>query len=97
MNHIRDRRRYRALLRAWPREHRDRYGAEMEEAFLALLRMDRARHGALGSVRCWLGAGTDAVLRGLGSRVSWTTTGGDVMGSTVSDSTYGSALEPSKT
>jgi putative ABC transport system permease protein len=81
----RDRLRYRALLRAWPRVQRDRYGAEMEEAFMALLRMDRERSGAFGAARCWLGAGVDAVLRGLGSRVTGTMTGGDRMGSITSD------------
>jgi putative ABC transport system permease protein len=73
------------LLRAWPRVHRERYGAEMEEAFLALLRMDTERHGRIGAARCWLGAAVDAASRGLTSRVSMTTTGGDMMGSMVSD------------
>lgn len=81
----RDRRRYRTLLRAWPRAHRERYGTEMEEAFLALLRMDRERHGWPGALRCWIGAVVDAGVRGLGARMRWTMTGGEVMGSLGSD------------
>jgi hypothetical protein len=56
------RRRYRALVRLWPRWYRDAYGEEMEEAFLTLLRMDRERSGWLGTVRCWMGAVADALL-----------------------------------
>ena len=87
MTDQRARRRYRTLLRAWPDEHRNRYGREMEDAFAALLRMDRERDGALGAVRCWTGAIVDALVRGLGARVTGTMTGGggDIMGSITSD------------
>ena len=64
---IRARRMYRFLLRAWPREHRQRFGAEMEDAFLALLRRDAAR-GLAGRVGCWVGAAWDALTHGLAAR-----------------------------
>lgn len=65
---IRARRVYRLLLRAWPREHRRRLGADMEDAFLALLRRDVDRHGLVGLVRCWSGAAWDALTHGLAAR-----------------------------
>ena len=66
---VRNRRLYRALLRAWPRSHREQYGSEMEDAFITLLRMDRERRGVLGAARCWLGAALDATSRGLSMRL----------------------------
>ena len=62
------RRAYRILLCAWPREYRRRYGADMEDAFLALLRRDVARRGATGRVLCWIGAAWDALTHGLAAR-----------------------------
>jgi putative ABC transport system permease protein len=89
------RRRYRALVRLWPRWYRDAYGEEMEEAFLTLLRMDRERSGWLGTVRCWMGAVADALLGGLSMRARRSPGGrfetarglggGEVMGSMISD------------
>lgn len=78
------RRVYRLLLRAYPAELRERDGAEMEAAFLHLLRRDRLRHGWPGVGRCWAGAVAD-VARSAG--VAWwrrlvgmtTTTGGGFM------------------
>jgi predicted permease len=58
------RRAYRLLLRAWPAEHRERFGAEMEDAFLALRRRDVARWGRPGAVACWVGALSDALTQG---------------------------------
>jgi len=48
MDEARDRARYRLLLRACPKAHRQRSGDEMEEAFITLLRLDSERHGAAG-------------------------------------------------
>ena len=89
------RRRYRALVRLWPRWYRDAYGEEMEEAFLTLLRMDRERSGRLGTVRCWMGAVADALVGGLSMRARRSPGGrfetgrglggGEVMGSMISD------------
>jgi putative ABC transport system permease protein len=73
MSDTRARRVYRLLLWAYPAAHRERWGAEMEDAFLALLRMDRKRLGPLGSVRCWAGALMDASVRGLVMRAQRTT------------------------
>ena len=42
---------YRALLRAYPREFRDAYGAEMEAAFVECAGRERARRAPLASVR----------------------------------------------
>lgn len=88
------RRRYRLLLRLYPEEHRARYGAEMEDTFLALLRRDEGRRGRLGRWACWAGAAWDALFRGARLRartaLGHTTTGGgrDVMGTLVSDIRY---------
>ena len=60
---------YRLLLRAYPAEYRHRYGADMEEAFLTLLRVDRKRRGVAGAARCWVGAAWDALLRGVWTRI----------------------------
>lgn len=65
----RARRLYRLLLGAYPPEHRERYGPEMEDAFLALLRLDEERSGTWGRLRCWTGAVTDALLRGTAVRL----------------------------
>lgn len=86
----RARRRYRRLLLLYPRAHRERYGREMEHAFLTLLRMDTARHGRLGTIRCWAGAVADAVRHGVVLRLhgpdSTTHTGGrEMMGSLFTD------------
>ena len=94
---------YRALLRAYPLSHRNRYGTEMEDAFIALLRMDRERAGVLGAARCWMGAIVDAVVRGLALRGTSIIQsgaasryyanngrggGGDMMGTIVSDARF---------
>jgi len=98
----RDHRAYRALLSAWPRGHRERYGPEMEDAFMSLLRMDRERSGMAGTVRCWAGALVDAMARGLVMRLgmmigvgtdagSGTNTGRggrDIMGTITADIRY---------
>lgn len=61
---------YRVLLRAYPLEQRQRYGEEMEQAFLALLRMERQRYGLRGAARVWVGAAWDALAEGLAARLS---------------------------
>ena len=63
------RRSYRVLLRAYPREMRERYGEEMEETFLALLRWEGERRGLLGKVNSWVRGGWDAVAGGVLRRV----------------------------
>lgn len=65
----RDRRRYRRLLGLLPRAYRERNGAEMEDAFVALLTHERARHGLRGSLRCWAGAVLDAVRTAVAARI----------------------------
>ncbi|MEX2471640.1 MAG: ABC transporter permease [Gemmatimonadota bacterium] len=60
---------YRLLLRAYPRDFRERFGLEMEDAFRALLRREDARAGAWGRTRTWVGAVVDAALRGGAMRV----------------------------
>jgi hypothetical protein len=64
------RRIYRVLLAAYPREHRERYGPEMEDAFLTLLRRDAERLGVVGRLRCWGGAAWDAALGGAAARIA---------------------------
>jgi predicted permease len=98
MSEAKDRARYRFVLRAWPRQHRERYGNEMEDAFMALLRVDRKRSGLAGSLRCWAGALADAARYGIVLRMQEATgvahggrpdgnhgRGGDIMGSLMSD------------
>lgn len=58
-----DRRLYRLLLLAFPRFFRERYGAEMEEAFLHLLGEARAG-GRLRVGAVWIRGAWDAVVRG---------------------------------
>lgn len=85
------RRAYRVLLRAWPAGERDRYGEEMEEAFLALLRRDVARGGLAGGVRCWIGALWDAWARGIVGRLDGRYSrerkrgGGEIVGTFIND------------
>lgn len=62
------RRLYRVLLRAYPRGMRERYGEEMVEAFLALLRWEGDRGGLLGEVNAWVRGGWDVVAGGVLSR-----------------------------
>jgi len=59
------RRNYRILLQAYPLVMRDRYGKEMEETFLALLRCEGERRGFRGKVNIWIRGGWDAVAGGL--------------------------------
>ena len=44
---------YRMLLLAYPRDFRDAYGPQMEQAFLDLCRQALDRGGALGLIRLW--------------------------------------------
>ncbi|HKJ02959.1 MAG TPA: ABC transporter permease, partial [Longimicrobiales bacterium] len=95
----RARRVYRRLLGAWPEEHRVRYGAEMEESFLALLGRDTRRWGPAGATLCWMGAAWDALRHGGAARwAAWRdgkgpwqsrespdSTGGERMGSLLMD------------
>ncbi|MEM7416012.1 MAG: ABC transporter permease [Gemmatimonadota bacterium] len=85
------RRLYRLLLRAWPRSYRDAYGAEMEDAFMALLRLEGERAGGLGRARAWAGAVLDAGISGPGARVRFGSNqgwGGDTMGTLWADIRY---------
>lgn len=68
MDQARHRARYRLLLRAYPKAHRQRSCDEMEEAFITLLRPDSERHGAAGRAACWLGAAWDALVQGTAAR-----------------------------
>ena len=58
------RRTYRLLLRAFPREFRERYGQEMEETFLNLLAWEGRRGGWPGRANAWLAGARDALTRG---------------------------------
>lgn len=53
----------------YPREFREANGAEMEEAFLTLLRRDGAERGVRGRVVCWLGAFWDVIRTAVPMRV----------------------------
>ena len=91
-DHDRARTFYRLLLHAYPKAYRERYGYEMEEAFIALLRLDE-RHGAFGRARCWIGATWDASIQGTAARLGWSQKGrtggvGEMMGSIVADVHY---------
>ncbi|MFC1530371.1 ABC transporter permease [Gemmatimonadota bacterium] len=55
---------YRMLLRAYPRQFRERFGDEMEETFFTLLRWEGDRRGLLGKMSVWFLGGLDAVARG---------------------------------
>ncbi len=86
----RARRAYRLLLRVWPAEHRERFGSEMEEAFLALLRRDAARRGRVGRMGCWIGAVADALGHGLALRWKGPSShriggGSEIMGTFIAD------------
>ena len=92
IDHDRARTLYRFLLHAYPKAYRERYGNEMEEAFLALLRLDE-RYGALGRARCWIGATWDASIQGTAERLGWskkrpTGGAGEMMGSILADVHY---------
>ncbi len=63
------RRIYRLLIRAYPREFRDRYGDEMEETFLTLLNWEGGRRRWLGKVNAWVIGGAHAVAGGLIQRL----------------------------
>jgi putative ABC transport system permease protein len=93
----RARRVYRALLKAWPEAYRVRYGREMEDAFLALLRLAGERRGRVGRVHCWVGAALDAAVRGTAERFgsghalrehTMATGGGDMVGAFLWDVRY---------
>ncbi len=91
-DHDRARTVYRLLLHAYPKAYRERYGDEMEEAFIALLRLDE-RSGALGRARCWIGATWDASIQGTAERLGWSQKGrtgavGETMGSIMTDVHY---------
>ncbi len=51
---------YRLLMRAYPKEFREMYGAQMEQAFLDLCR-EKARRGEVGLARFWVRVGLDLV------------------------------------
>ncbi|NNM34019.1 MAG: hypothetical protein HKO53_13175, partial [Gemmatimonadetes bacterium] len=78
-------RRYRRLLRLYPREFREINGVEMEAAFLALLRRDGHRRGLWGRASCWLGAAWDVVRTAVPMRIKRMRTGrgGDSMMGTI--------------
>ena len=61
-------RRYRRLLRLYPKAFREANGAEMEGTFLALLRRDGDRRGMWGRLGCWLGATWDVCRTALPMR-----------------------------
>lgn len=63
------RRFYRVLLRAYPREMRERSGPEMEDTFLALLRWEGERRGLPGKMTAWICGGWDAVVGGVATRL----------------------------
>lgn len=47
---------YGVVLRAYPREFRARFGAEMSDAFAEEIRDERSRHGRQGALRVWRSA-----------------------------------------
>ena len=51
---------YRLLMRAYPEEFREMYGAQMEQAFRDLCR-EETRRGGVGLARLWVRAGLDVV------------------------------------
>jgi len=55
---------YRLLLRAFPRDFRQRHGKEMEETFLALLAWEGQKRGLVGRLDAWVVGSTDALARG---------------------------------
>lgn len=60
---------YRILLRAFPREFRERNGQEMELTFLAHLRRQRREQGWPGALDAWLRAAGDALVGGAARRL----------------------------
>jgi putative ABC transport system permease protein len=89
----RARRTYRVLLRAYPPAYRERYGTEMEEAFITLLQLDRKSRGRIGAAACWLGAIWDTATGGLRARANRRNGkhrgGRELMGTTLMDLRYG--------
>ena len=61
--------RYRMLLRAWPSEFRERYGADMAEVFVRHLARERKKRGRWGVFRTWTSACADAVVGGSRERI----------------------------
>ena len=51
---------YRLLMRAYPKEFREMYGAQMEQVFLDLCR-EETRRGGVGLARFWVRVGLDVV------------------------------------
>jgi putative ABC transport system permease protein len=68
-HHDRGRRIYRVLLRVFPRWYRERFGAEMEETFVLLLRRGRDEGGVRGAGKAWVAGAWDALSRGLSARL----------------------------
>ncbi len=50
---------YRVLLRAYPKEFREMYGPQMEQAFWDLCREETRNGGGVGFVRLWVRVGLD--------------------------------------
>ena len=73
--------RFRRLLRLYPREFREANGSEMERAFLALLRRDGTSGGVRGRLGCWVGATWDVLRTAVPMRIGQMKTGkgGDPM------------------
>lgn len=78
---------FRLLLRAFPRDFRERYGAEMTELFLR--RLAGARRGG-ARARAWVRAATDVLRAALAERVGTVhSRGGDgTMATLVQDIRY---------
>lgn len=83
---------YRLLLRLYPRDHRERYADEMEEALVSLLAMERRRRGRLGAVRVSVGAVWDACIGGVTARAKQKRErrreGGEIMDTIRADLAY---------
>ena len=60
---------YRALLAAYPREFREIYGRQMEQAFRDLCREERRRGGVVGLARLWARMIVDLAASAVGQRI----------------------------
>ena len=62
---------FRAVLRLYPADFRDRFGADMAAAYREA-RMDAAMHGRRGVAAFWLGVAADALVRAPGEHMRMT-------------------------
>lgn len=60
---------YRALLAAYPREFREAYGRQMEQAFRDLCRDERRRGGVVGLARLWARVALDLTSTAVAQRI----------------------------